>query len=328
LSTTDQNLREFLTRVVNLEPERLARYRDQVRFLRERLTAHVNANPEFGLHKMLHSGSAKKGTAISTLNDMDMAVYLRPEKIPDHELPNVLEYVRDQLIKVYPQMESSQFSIGRHAVMVYFKTTGLSVDVVPVIPNGKPDDRGDLATAGTTDWVETSIPLHLRFIKTRRDQHENFRELVRLTKWWRESQEIRFKSFMIELLWAHVLDSGYATGKDLGEAMLAFFGYVIRSELREPVSFNDCYTNPTATNDPVQIFDPAASPHSLPRGVGVHRAQRVRESHCRSIRPKNVSPLRPQNLLDDQSSLRCQVIISDSVLARFEFIPFHLDPHK
>lgn len=277
MSTTDQNLREFLVNVVNLEPDRLARYRDQVRYLREQLTKHVNANPEFGLHKMLHSGSAKKGTAISTLNDMDVAVYLRQGSIQDHELPSVLDYVRDLLIKVYPQMESSQFSVGRHAVMVTFKSTGLCVDVVPVIPNGKPDDRGDLATARTTDWVETSIPLHLKFIKTRRDRHQNFRELVRLTKWWRESQEIRFKSFMIELLWAHVLDTAATTGDDLGEALLAFFGYVIRSELREPVSFRDYYTSPAECNDPVKVFDPVNPDNNVASGLdGIRRAALVR----------------------------------------------------
>jgi tRNA nucleotidyltransferase (CCA-adding enzyme) len=269
IASTQQDLQTFLTSVVNLDADRLARYRDQVRYLRERLAAHVAANPEFGLYKMLHSGSARKGTAISTLNDMDVAVYLRPEQIPDHLLPHVLDYVRSLLIKVYPQMEPSQFSIGRHALQVNFKSSGLTVDVVPVIPNGKPDDRGELATSGTQQWVETSIPLHLKFIQNRKDQHTNFRELIRLTKWWRDSQEIRFKSFLIELLWAHLFDTGQVRGEDLGEALLGFMGYIIRSGLQERVSFTDYYNKPEPANDwdPVQVFDPVNPSNNVGAGI-------------------------------------------------------------
>lgn len=255
---TQTDMLDYLENTVNLRREKLNRYRAQVNYLRDRLAAYVDENPEFALVKMLHSGSSAKGTALSNLNDLDVAVYLRPETVSDHELSSVLEYVRNLLVKAYHQMDASQFVVGRHAVHVSFKTSGLDVDVVPVIPNGKADDRGDIPNAETGKWVETSIPLHLQFIRGRKKVHRFFPELVRLTKWWRNEHDLKFKSFLIELIWAHILDRGLVDAGDLQDGLAGFFGYVVRSGLQEPIVFDDYY--PASAVDlngaSVQVLDP------------------------------------------------------------------------
>ncbi|MEM5604239.1 nucleotidyltransferase [Bacillus cereus] len=120
--------------------------------------------------KMLHSGSVRKGTAISTLNDMDVALYVTSAQVGNYKEEEVLQYVRDGLVKIYTRynMKEEQFSIGHHCVKVSFKGSGLDVDVVPVIPNGEPNDLGHLITQDTGDKVLTSIPLHLEFIRKRK----------------------------------------------------------------------------------------------------------------------------------------------------------------
>jgi len=265
----------YLANTVNLPREKLDRYRGQVNYLRDRLKAYVDDNPEFGLVKMLHSGSSAKGTALSTLNDLDVAVYLRPESVSGWELDNVIEYVRELLIDAYHQMEPDQFSTGRHAVRVSFKSSGLDVDVVPVIPNGDPDDRGDIPNAETGEWVETSIPLHLRFMRDRKQSHAHFANLVRLTKWWRNEQDIKFKSFLIELLWAHVLDQGLVQPDDLQDALVGFFAYIVRTRLDEPIVFTDNYAASAVQlgGANVQVFDPVNPANNVAERMSSLRRQ-------------------------------------------------------
>jgi hypothetical protein len=41
--------------------------------------------PDYGFVKSLHSGSLAKGTALKTLNDMDVAVYVKKSEAPADE---------------------------------------------------------------------------------------------------------------------------------------------------------------------------------------------------------------------------------------------------
>ncbi|MGH9895312.1 MAG: CBASS oligonucleotide cyclase, partial [bacterium] len=236
---TDGDITVFLDDQVNLKREAVAAYREQVHHLREQLAVHVAEHPDFVLVKMLHFGSLAKGTAISTLHEMDVAVYLKPDGLDRNDLNSLLSTVRDLLIQAYPQMEPSQFVIDPPAVTILYRSSGLAVDVVPVIPNGKPDDRGDLPLAYPR-WIETSIPLHLEFIRKRSERHARFRELIRLTKWWRDEHELPLHSFLIELIWAHLVDGGVLPD-DLQEALLTFFSYVARTKLAERIVFTDNY---------------------------------------------------------------------------------------
>ncbi len=270
---TDGDIAAFLDDHVNLKREAVAAYREQVRHLRERLAGYVAEHPDFVLVKMLHFGSLAKGTAISTLREMDVAVYLKPDGLDRSDLNSLLSTIRDLLIQVYPQMEASQFVIDPPAVTILYRSSGLAVDVVPVIPNGKPDDRGDLPLAYPR-WIETSIPLHLEFIRKRSERHARFRELIRLTKWWRDEHELPLQSFLIELIWAHLVDSGILPD-DLQEALLAFFSYVARTKLGERIVFGDNYrpSEVPESSDPVQAIDPVTPTNNV--GAGMTSGDRV-----------------------------------------------------
>ena len=269
---TSNDLGAFLEERVNLKREDVKAYRDQVQHLRERLQLYVDEHPDFALVKLLHFGSLAKATAISTLREMDVAVYLRPERLASQDLRSVLSVVRDLLIQVYPQMEPSQFVIDPPAVTIHYRSSGLDVDVVPVIPNGRPDDRGQLALS-YPEWVETSIPLHLQFVRARAKRHVYFRELVRLTKWWRQERDIPLQSFLIELLWAHLVDT-VTVPEDFQEALLVFFAYIERTRLEERIVFSDNYGPSEAkpTGDLVQVMDPVTPTNNV--AAGITRADR------------------------------------------------------
>jgi tRNA nucleotidyltransferase (CCA-adding enzyme) len=70
-------IRDWAGERVNLKQEDVKKYRAQVANLRTKLERHIAEHPDYGLVKIRHSGSVAKGTALKTINDMDVAVYVK-----------------------------------------------------------------------------------------------------------------------------------------------------------------------------------------------------------------------------------------------------------
>src|SRR5437763_2096265 len=157
---TNSNIKSYANDSVNLREDDVAEYREQVNRLRERLDKYIKEHPDYGLVKMLHSGSVRKGTALKTINDMDVAVYVRASDAPADE-QKLLSWLADRLREAYSNLKPDQFTPQTHCVTVSFRGSGLDVDVAPVLYEGDPDDRGYLITKDTGDRVLTSIRLHL-----------------------------------------------------------------------------------------------------------------------------------------------------------------------
>ena len=257
-------LADFAGTRVNLPPDRVTEYREQGKRLRERLERYITDNPDYALVKMLNSGSVAKGTALSTIGDMDLAVYVKKGEAPtgDDEL---VYWMRDRLREAYSQLDDDQFELQQHCVTLIFRTPHYAdVDVVPVLYEGEPDNVGVLIEQGTGRRVETSVSRHLEFIRARKGKSpSDFAQVIRLLKWWAGEQkdrdpDLRFKSFMIELICAHLADNGQDFS-DYPAAMEAFFVYVVNTGLSERISFDDNYPAsdlPGPDGAEVEIFDP------------------------------------------------------------------------
>ena len=263
----------FADDVVNLHRDGVRQYREQVNRLRDRLAAHIADHPDYDLVKMLHSGSVAKGTALSDINDMDVAVYVRAERAPAKE-SELLDWLADRLREAYPQLQTEQIVPQTHCVRVSFRGSGLDVDVVPVVSIGEPDDRGYLVVKETGERVATSIPLHLEFVRKRKSScPQHFAQLVRLVKWWvrqrkKESSSFRFKSFAVELLCAHLTDNGVIVS-DYPRALEYFFAYVVKSGLKERIAFADYHpipSSPAMSNEAIEILDPVNPENNVVRG--------------------------------------------------------------
>lgn len=253
----------FAADKVNLPHPTATKYRSQVQGLRDRLETKIKADPSFDLVKMLHSGSVAKGTALRTVNDLDVAVYVKAASAPQADA-ELIPWLANRLIEANPNIGADQFEHRDHCVTVSFRGSGLDVDVVPVLYEGDANDCGYLVRKHTGEQVLTSIPRHLEFIRNRKTRHgAKFKELIRLTKWWKRIEanrdpDFRFKSFMIELLWAHLADSGQDLS-DYTEALEAFFTYVVKTELADQVAFTDYFAKsaiPARSNAPIEVLDP------------------------------------------------------------------------
>ncbi len=243
---------------INLLKDKADEYRAQVNRLRERLENKINDDPSFDLIKMLHAGSVAKGTALRTINDLDVAVYVKAGAAPksDREL---LPWLAARLAEANPNMNPDQFTPQTHCVTISFRGSGLDVDVVPVLYEGDADDCGWLVRKHSGERVLTSIPLHLEFIRTRKQHYgDEYKQLIRIVKWWKKQRGLRFKSFMIELLWAWLA----ATNMPLDNypaALEVFFTYVVKSGMKERVFFTDRYSAaslPRSSTGVIEIFDP------------------------------------------------------------------------
>ena len=69
--------------------------------MRERLESYLGEHPEFSLKKMLLSGSLAKGTALRSLNDIDVACYVSGADAPG-DVAELLEYLVGRLRRAFP----------------------------------------------------------------------------------------------------------------------------------------------------------------------------------------------------------------------------------
>lgn len=144
-------LAAFAANRVNLPPADAQAGRERVSFLRERLEKYIAAHPDFDLVKMLHAGSVAKGTALRTINDMDLAVYVRKADALDDA--GLVTWLVDRLRETYKgYLDADQIQAGTHCATVTFKSGGIrKVDVVPVLYEDDPDDYGYLVAKDTGD---------------------------------------------------------------------------------------------------------------------------------------------------------------------------------
>lgn len=259
---------------VNVPRDEAARRRAQVNHLRERLEAHIDADPDYDLVKLRASGSTAKHTAIrrrrSEGSDADVAAYVRASSVGgvDVDEAQLLEWLRDRCVEVYGKTKDAEdFVISHHAVGITLRGTGLKIDVAPVLYEGEPDDKGHLVTQEGTR-VLTSVTQHLKFIGDRkRLAGRGYAELIRLLKAWirevkQNDPKVRCKSFLIELLVAYLWDKGW-NGQplqlnDYPRAFEQVLAFMVQTELQTPIVFTDFYraSAVSASTDPMQVWDP------------------------------------------------------------------------
>ncbi|WP_434778506.1 CBASS oligonucleotide cyclase [Neisseria sp. Ec49-e6-T10] len=264
LHVDHKDIKNFAENKVNLKADFAKKYREQAGRLKEKLENYLKEHKEFSLKKILMSGSLAKGTSLKDINDIDLACYISGSDVP-RDIDALLNYLEDKLKTAFPNFTPDQVTRQNYSICVSFRGTGLDVDIVPIIYDGDPDWYGCLVSKENGDLLETCIPRHLEFIRKRKANDPHFAQIVRLIKFWakkqkKEDPDFRFKSFMIELILAHLSDKGQDLS-DYPEALQSFFTYIARTNLEEQISFSDYYDKSKASkfSDIIQIIDPVNS---------------------------------------------------------------------
>lgn len=259
---THSDIVRFADERVNLKRDDASELRRQANLLRDKLEGYLVEHPDFDLRKMMLSGSLAKGTALKSISDIDVACYVSSSSAP-HRIVDLIPWLAEKLRKAFWNLKPEQVKPKTYSVGVTFMTTGNEIDIVPILYEGDPMWRGNLVSQDTGEKLMTSVPMHLEFVRKRKaETDKHFAQVVRLLKFWarlrkQEDEDFRFKSFMIELIVAHLADRGTPLD-DYPEALQSIFTYLASDEFRTTVVFGDYY-NPSScavTNDPVRVWDP------------------------------------------------------------------------
>lgn len=281
---THSDIAQFAKDKVNLPKDKADEYRAQANRLKEKLEAYVSEHPDFTLKRIMLSGSLAKGTSLRSLNDVDMACYISGADAPK-DITALLDYLVERLRKAFPNFKPEQVQPKTYSVTVSFRGSGLDVDVVPILYNGDPDWYGSVVSQDDGSLLETCIPRHIEFISNRKKREDtHFAQVIRLAKYWvqnlkSENEDFKFKSFMVELIMAKLLDDG-KDFSDYPEALQNFFTYLAKSNVRELISFTDYYSRSAVGtfSEPVKIIDPVNAKNNAAKLYTIKQANAIVEA--------------------------------------------------
>lgn len=175
----------------------------------------------------------------------------------------MIDWLAVRLRTAFPNFKPEQVTANPSTITVSFVGSGLRVDLVPILYDGNKDWKGYMVSKHTGGKVLTSIPLHLEFIRKRKEKHnKHYAQVIRLLKFWvkqrkAENPDFRLKSFMIELIVAHLVSQGLALD-DYPEALANIFAYIATDGLKSPITFSDNYHPGLCVDcpDTIHIWDP------------------------------------------------------------------------
>jgi hypothetical protein len=245
----------------------------------ENFAAEAAKDPNLRIVKFLKTGSLRKGTVLRPSGDVgvdaDIAVFLTLLDPSVYDLDELHDRIRTLLIAAYPGKSASDFTVQPRTLGIVFRTSGLALDLVPVIPIDGPGDYGWQPSSRGEQRLKTSVKLQLEFIRARKEEYARFTSLVRLLKHWRNQHELdELRSYMIELIVSHLQDVG-GPPTSLEDGLRRFFLYLAQSELREPIVVRELGASVALPADRVVILDPVNAQNNV--------ARRLTEVDCQEI---------------------------------------------
>lgn len=279
------DIAQFAKDKVNLPKEKADDYRAQANRIREKIESYISEHPDFSLKRTMLSGSLAKGTSSRNYADIDVACYISGADVPK-DVKVLLEYLAEKLRKVYPNIKPEQVKPNTYSVTILFMSPGLAdIDVVPILYDGDKEWYGNLVSQDDGSFLETCIPKHIEFIKSRKKKQEtHFAQVVRLAKFWvkylkSENEKFRFKSFMVELVLAKLSDEG-KDFSDYPEALQHFFTYLAKSNIKDLIYFTDYYSAKELGEfkEPVRIIDPVNPKNNASKLYTTEQAKAIVEA--------------------------------------------------
>jgi hypothetical protein len=256
-------LRYYDANVLRLPADKRKDYHEQVDRLIAELSRTVREKTEIKITKVVKAGSFAKFTILRKTStdpvDVDVVFYISGRSVDRETLQSLNDTIYNLLIGIYPNKDVEDFEIQRKAATVSFVGSGLSVDVVPVIEDPNKPGYGWQFDLQDGSKMQTCAPCQIKFVRDRKNRDKDFRTLVRLAKKWRNHAELRaLKSFVIELLVAHILDAEGNSGS-VEQRFRRFLLYIAQSGLNEKLQFPENVASIGSFDDPVVILDPVYS---------------------------------------------------------------------
>ena len=272
-------LRYYDSNVLRLPADKRKEYHEQVDRLIVELCKSVRDKTEIKITKVVKAGSFAKFTILRKTSvdpvDADVVFYISGRDASRETLDALNDLIYDLLIKIYPNKSVEDFEIQRKAATVTFVGTGLSIDIVPVIEDEARTGYGWQFDIHDGSKIQTCAPCQIKFVRDRKNQDVDFRTLVRMAKKWRNHAGLsHLKSFVIELIMAHVL-AQQGTAGSIEQRFRNFLLYIAQSRLKDEISFPENVAPFGTFGDPVVILDPVYSLNNVASRISEAERQEI-----------------------------------------------------
>lgn len=292
MKLTDQQLSYYIQEVLAFRLEDKRKYQDQIDHLKERLDAAISNNSNLAIRKYLQAGSWRKGTALRPRDgydiDIDLAIFLDVSEAKKADIATLHHLIVELLCKTYPTKDKSDFKPSKKTVGIEFRTSGLKVDLVPVIPVAEPAGYVWQPEVGGGGAFLTSVEGQLDFVRQIKEKDSRFVEVVRLAKRWRHHGELKdaISSFALELLIAYlVLNLG--PPPSIEEGFLRFLLFLVQTKLKRVISFPGAIGRVPDSSDPVQIYDPTNNENNVTSRISDEARQQIVDHATTSLESLN-----------------------------------------
>lgn len=265
----DNNQLQFFVNKIKLQPENMQKYRDQINNLKSKLENKIKNDQNTGLKvtKFLLAGSWKKRTILKASGDnpidIDLVLFVSGDENIQNDLEKLHDYIVKYLQEIYPQKDIKRDVDAKgntKSITIRFSSSGLEVDIVPVVPISKPEKYVWQPQRGGGGKYITSVENHLAFSLQKRQNNQSYTAIVRMLKYWKNYRELKptdsdggISSFSIELIVAY-LDEKQGIESNIEEAVIRFFQFVSGPNfpnIKFPYAINDIPTFST----PIYIAD-------------------------------------------------------------------------
>jgi len=280
LSNTE--LAYYDSNVLRLPADKRKEYHAQVDRLIAELCRTLRDEAEIKISKVVKAGSFAKHTILRKTAedpvDVDVVFYISGRDVDHETLGSLIDTIHKLLLKIYPNKDVEDFEIQRKAATVSFVASGLSVDVVPVIEDEARPGYGWQYDLRDGSRMETCPPAQIQFVRDRKAQDRDFRTLVRLAKKWRNRAELNaLKSFTIELVMAHILDTEGREGS-IESRFRRFLLYIAQTGLKDTIIFPENTKPYGSFSDPVVILDPVSSGNNVTSRLSEDERQQIMQA--------------------------------------------------
>lgn len=228
MNLTDPQISNFVNRI---KLGKKSRYIDQIDTLKSNVINAINGMDGTKVEKIIRAGSWKKGTALRPHGDnpldIDMVVFVHVDAKTSFNSEELRQEIIDVLAQAYPQKSKEDFTNGKKTVGIVFKGTGLEVDIVPFIPDSNSKYGRQPRKKLNSGDFKTNVEEQLSYINKIKDKWPSFLPSVQLIKWWRNRKELELPSFAIELIFAHLVETGRISyNSRIESAIIEFFNFV------------------------------------------------------------------------------------------------------
>ena len=236
------------------------------------------------MQKSNNPGKILKATGDNPI-DIDLVLFVTGDDNLQNDLKRVHDYIVNYLKEIYPTKDipnDVDADGNTKSITIRFNSSGLEVDIVPVVPINSPVRYVWQPQRGGGGKYITSVENHLDFSLSLRKANPSYTSIVRALKWWKNYKELYpfedeggISSFAIELIVGYLdLTKGIET--NIEEAIIRFFQFLSESTFPD-IQFTHAINNIPYYNTAIYIADDTNNENNAAKKINNSKWDEIKE---------------------------------------------------